>query len=311
MVFGRLVLSLSLASAVSLGTGAVARAAETYAATENGLTPANTVTAAPAVSIANPAVSSTTIIEASPEPAPSIFHLDTLIETSTTLHTFDNPRKSSAAVMLLAPLVELGSWRPKALVQIDQPLSGGDTDPTVSRVDVGLGHAPIALNPYLRLSPSLWVTTPFGAGMRSRVSLIAAFRIAPRVQYSLERMGLPVSGFFEPSYTRSIHEFTTTTSGGSNAASSFSNRTYIGVDLGKGWSFATDLIFGGSWTYAGNFNSRFSWSEGIDKDLGDGWGAGVSISNAGTTLRANGYDSNVSLIDPETTQIAGSVSYAF
>jgi hypothetical protein len=240
-----------------------------------------------------------------------LFYMDTLFIASTSLHGFDDPRKSSFGDLLLVPRLHIGDWRPMAMVQINQAMNGLVRDPIVAATLVGLGHKAFDLNPYLRISPNLWITLPFSANARERVSLLAAVMISQRISYDLGRKGLPISGFYEPSVTRSFHEFKTTTTGASNAAYSFGQRLIIGVDLGAGFIFNTDLILGHSWTYEGNTVSRFSWSEGIDKNLGQGWSAGVAFSNAGPTLRANGYDSNVSLVDPETSQISGSVSYAF
>jgi hypothetical protein len=216
--------------------------------------------------------------------------------------------------MLMIPQLELDSkFMPLALIQVDAPIDGHDleTRARVSRVDVGTIYAPVKLNPYLSFMPMAWMTTPFGANARDRVSLVAAVRLAPRLLFNLDPAKLPVTGFVEVAGTRSFHEFETTTQGESNSPYSLSSLAFVIVNLSPKWSLMSAFAVGTSWTYQGNVTSRFSWSEGINFQLNDQLAFGAQISNAGPTLRANGIDSNVSLIDPERTLISGLVTYAF
>lgn len=69
------------------------------------------------------------------------------------------------------------------------------------------------------------------------------------------------------------------------------------------WSFSVDLLHRSRWTYQGNIKTSFVASEEIGYSINDQWSLAVGHSNEASTLKPNGYESNISLIDDNSSTV--------
>lgn len=87
-----------------------------------------------------------------------------------------------------------------------------------------------------------------------------------------------------------------------------SNQTInLGYNLGD-WGLSAEYIHRVRWTYQGNIRESFGLSEELSYSINDHWGVAVGHSNEGPALKANGYESNFSLYDENTSSVYFSVS---
>lgn len=76
----------------------------------------------------------------------------------------------------------------------------------------------------------------------------------------------------------------------------------IGYGIGN-WSIGVSYLHRSRWTYQGNNRESFALGEEIGYSLNDHFAVNVGHSNEGSMLKANGYESNLNLIDENASSV--------
>jgi hypothetical protein len=237
------------------------------------------------------------------------FGLLSQIEASSNLKTVEVADHSSSLAFYFYPAYDLSdSFRARAAIESSQDLTG-ERKFTLITSDLGLMHTGVRLNPYLKLLGVVWFSVPVATSI-SNTSLITTVRLAPRLAFDFTRK-IPLSGFYEASFARLFHRYFTTAEGKSNNRYSIAQRVVLSVQLPAKFSIDTDLRLRSGWSYQGSLSNTFVWGESIGYEATPALGFSVGVSNEAGILKANGYESNIALINQATTQISGSVSYTY
>lgn len=238
--------------------------------------------------------------------------LTTIADISSNLKEWGTPTSEVSTGLWLIPSYKLSSKFSAGVVFIVAKDLTGERKLSLARSDLTSSWTGIQLNPFLKLTAAGSVRLPLAKDARSRQSLITSVRLAPRLNFDLERAGLRgVTGFYEIAGVRYFHEYDTTTEGRSNskwANSHWLSASYAFTDK---LSFSSAFIWTAAWTYSGNQKNTFKFDEALDYQINEKLGVGIGISNEGNPLKANGQDSNIALIDGQTSSVYGSVTYVF
>lgn len=84
----------------------------------------------------------------------------------------------------------------------------------------------------------------------------------------------------------------------------------LGYSIGD-WSVGADFVNRTRWTYKGNTKSAFEISEEIGYSINDNFSAAIGHSNAGSTLKANGTDSNIDIYNENTSMVYGTLGLSY
>jgi hypothetical protein len=229
--------------------------------------------------------------------------LTALSNLSTSLHSWNDPNHQASADLWLIPSYKLGSkFRLSTTLVLEREITG-EQQTQISRSDLGLGWAGSELNPFLKLTVGSALKLPLVTNARARDSLITAVKVAPRLNLSLERLGLPsLSAFYENSGTLAFHEYETATSGRPNTRISWGQTLSGSWAPGEKFSATSTFAWVNAWTYGGTRTTSYQLDQQVSWQFTPVIGASVGIGNTGSPLKANGTDSAVSLIDPESSQ---------
>lgn len=78
------------------------------------------------------------------------------------------------------------------------------------------------------------------------------------------------------------------------------------LDIGysiSDFSFSVSYLHRSRWTYQGNIRESFVLSEEIGYSLSDNFSVNMGHSNEGSMIKANGYESNLDVIDEENSSV--------
>jgi hypothetical protein len=76
----------------------------------------------------------------------------------------------------------------------------------------------------------------------------------------------------------------------------------IGYSIGD-FSFSMSYLHRSRWTYQGNIRDSFAFSEEIGYSLNDNFAVNIGHSNEGAMVKANGYESNLQLVDENNSTV--------
>ncbi len=258
-------------------------------------------------------VAAPALVQAADVPKPEKrWGLTTIADISSNLQEWGTPKSVISTSFWLVPSYKLSSKFSAGLILILSKDLTGERQASLARSDLTSSWTGTQLNPFLKLTAAGSLRLPLAKDQRSRQSLITSVRLAPKLGFDLERAGLKgVTGFYEIAGVRYFHEYDTTTEGKSNsrwANSHWLSASYAFTDK---LSFSSAFVWTAAWTYSGNQRNTFKFDEALDYQINEKLGVGIGISNEGNPLKANGQDSNIALIDGQTSSIYGSVTYVF
>jgi hypothetical protein len=233
-------------------------------------------------------------------------------EFGSSLHHTDDPDYTASTDFYLIPSYLLSpALRAKAIFVVTQ-LHTGDRNTRLTRSELNFANPGMQLSRVFSFAPAGSVFLPLSHGARADASLYVGLKVAPRLRYDLAAADIaPISGFYEMSVTRNVHEYDTTASGASNTQLSYTNLFEISYAFSERFRITSDSQYSMLWTYQGYASSKFKFDEEMSFDLSPAWTLAGGLSNSGSALKANGHDSNVALFDASTATIYGSISYAY
>lgn len=121
--------------------------------------------------------------------------------------------------------------------------------------------------------------------------------------------GLGISG--SVSIGRNFHEFETALDGKVNTQYSSKQSLALEYDLGAGFSLSGSFIHRNTWSYQNVMRDSFESSEELGYQFNPTFAIAVGHANSGATLKPNGTDSNVQLINENTSLVYASTTVMF
>ncbi len=201
---------------------------------------------------------------------------------------------------------------PKLSLGIDASFSqeiGGIRETLGNDGHLALNHSGWQLSRDLALSQSLTAVIPLSRQSGRRDGLYTALTYGPMIAWDLSEIVTPgLSLFDRPSATRAFHEFTVSTSGRSMKQYSLSNSIGASYRFAK-FSISSSFSRSVAWTYQKNRVSSFGFKQSIAYRANKHMGLSFTYGNGGDALRPNGQDSNISLINENSSSFSGGISY--
>ncbi|MGZ3691410.1 MAG: hypothetical protein ACXVAX_07900 [Pseudobdellovibrio sp.] len=87
-----------------------------------------------------------------------------------------------------------------------------------------------------------------------------------------------------------------------------------GLSLGyalENWSLSFDFVNKSRLTYQNSTKSAFEMTEELGYSINDNFGVAIGHTNAGSTLKDNGTDSNIDLVNENTSVVYGSLNLTY
>ncbi len=109
---------------------------------------------------------------------------------------------------------------------------------------------------------------------------------------------------------RNFHAYEENING--NNLNQYSSNQSIGINYVNGdWSFSVDFSNRTSVTYKNSVKSLFDINEEIGYSINDNISCSIGHTNAGSTLRANGTDSNINLYNENNSTVYGTLGLSY
>lgn len=254
-----------------------------------------------------PASNSTSTTQVKTEKASGLNVLG-LISRSTSLNDFKDGSRTDGLDIILIPSVSAFNGKVSTQFAYSQNLK----DP-YSQTENDFADIPIiyAFKPI----PSEWKNTSFVYSLTALIPFSKSSRIKDELQTALSgRVGLvyyPADGDgFNASagisLGRNFHRYEEDINGSVlNQFSSIQN-LILGYKLSH-WSIGLNFINRSRQTYKGSVKSSFELTESISYSINDNYSLTLGHTNAGSTLKANGVDSNIELINENSSVIYGTL----
>lgn len=121
--------------------------------------------------------------------------------------------------------------------------------------------------------------------------------------------GFEISGSI--SAGRNIHQFETAVGGKVNTQYTSNQALSLAYSFKYGISLSAELVHKNTWSYQNVMRDGFEASQELGFELNPNLSVAVGHTNSGSTLRPNGSDSNIELINENTSIVYGSLSATF
>ncbi len=201
---------------------------------------------------------------------------------------------------------------PKFSLGLDASFSqeiGGIRETLGNDGHLALNHQGWNISRDLSVRQSLTAVLPLSRQSGRRDGLYTALTYSPIIAWDLSDSITPGLSLFDRlSATRAFHEFKTSTLGRSMKQYSLSNSIGASYSFSK-FSISTSFSRSVAWTYEKNRVSSFGFKQSIGYKASRHVGLSLTYGNGGDALRPNGQDSNISLINENSSSFAGGISY--
>ncbi len=121
--------------------------------------------------------------------------------------------------------------------------------------------------------------------------------------------GLEIVGSL--SLTRYFHQYETAINGSVNTQYSSSQGLSASYSFKSGVSLSATFTHMNTWSYQNVMRNSFDFSQEIAYEINPTFSVATGHTNSGSTLRANGTDSNIKIYDEESSLIYGSLTVVF
>ena len=258
---------------------------------------------------------STTQTKTEKAPAPKSFGLSMEISRSTSLVDFKDGSRSDGLDIVIVPSVSAFNGKISAQLAYSQNLRNQYSQTENDFADVPVTYA-------FKAIPLSWVdgkNTRFSYSVTAVVPVSKYSRIKDELQTALSgRVGLSLAPAEDDGFGASVgvtlgrnfHTYEEDING--SVLNQYSSNQSLGIEYTMGsWNVGVDFVNRTRLTYKGNTKSTFELTEEIGYSVNDNFSLALGHTNAGSTLKANGVDSNVELIDENSSVIYGTIGFSY
>lgn len=240
--------------------------------------------------------------------APKSFGLLAFVSKSKSLYDYQDGSRLESTEVALYPSYQIKRFKTTALITYIH------NDRFAERSDIE--DIPVVTSyqgwkfQKFNLSPSMTVLIPQSKISREYANLETG--ISTRLNATIHRE-LLVPGFYfvtGAGVTRYFHRYETALTGPVNNQYGSIFNISTGYEYGI-YSFNVELNHMNSWTYAGGRREYFNHSEEVSVALSKDFSVSLGHTNEGSVLKPNGYDSNVSLIDDNSSLVFAKLSFQY
>lgn len=186
------------------------------------------------------------------------------------------------------------------------PLANDFSDTSLSLI-----HQPVALGKLFLLGYSAGLVAPTSKNSRTLQNLQGGASGSLMIMVNPDRLisGLTLVGGL--SLRKNFHQYDTAINGSVNTAYSSSQTFSIGYDWASGVGISASFIHKNGLTYQNNIKEAFEHNEELGYTINKTFAVAVGHTNAGNALKENGSDSNLALINDNTSLVYASLTTNF
>ena len=263
---------------------------------------------------AQAATSSTTLPAVLATPPPTDFHFSLSVSRSTNLVDFQDGSRGDSLDYAFSPSIKTSFGSFATSLSYSQNLRDQHTSTASDWGDIPLifSFKPktfIWLERNAKLQYSVTAVVPISQYSVKKDQLQTALN--GKVGFSLMPVECNGIGFVTGiSIGRSFHSFEEDING--SVLNQYSSNQNAGISYAyNDWSLSADFVNRTRWTYKNSVKSTFEISEEIGYSINSNFSAALGHTNAGSTLKANGADSNVDLYNENTSIVYATMGMSY
>lgn len=180
-----------------------------------------------------------------------------------------------------------------------------------SDTSLSISRSPFELGTNFLIGYRVGLTAPTSKDSHTRQNLLTSVSSSLNVIVNPDRLitGLDLSGSI--SAARNIHQYETALDGRVNTQYSSNQSVSIAYSWESGASLSADFMHRNTWSYQNVMRDSFELSQELGYQFNPTWAVAVGHTNGGSTLRPNGSDSNVQIMDENNSLVYGSMTVIF
>lgn len=180
-----------------------------------------------------------------------------------------------------------------------------------TNTSVTLQRSPFALGKRLLTNWRVGAVAPTSKDAYKRQNMITALSTGGNLIVNPDYLipGLELVGSL--SLTRNFHQYETAINGTVNTQYSSSQGLSVSYSFNSGVSLSASFTHMNTWSYQNVMRDSFDFSQEIAYEINPTFSVAAGHTNSGSTLRANGTDSNVQIYDENNSIIYGSLTVVF
>lgn len=238
------------------------------------------------------------------------FGLSGSIETSSSLHSFEDHRHQASLTGSLSPGYKLTEKiKMTGVISASRDLVAKYPENELSNPKLSLSYT-TRLNPYLVFRPLIAGVYALNEASVKRDSYIGSVQFEPRISLDLARIGLSDLGLmYQFGISKNFHEFTVNRVGTSNTEYLMSNTLALGYQILEPLSISLIGVLSTGLTYdTRSPKNSFTLAQELSYQVIEQVSLSISHANGGAAYKENGVDTNISLIDENASMVAAGLT---
>jgi hypothetical protein len=267
-----------------------------------------------AMASTTPAPNNTSSTQAKSEktPEPKAFGFDLEISRNTSLIDHKDGSQSDGLDIVFLPSLSAFNGKISAQMAYSQNLRNqySQTENDFADIPVTYAFKAIPLNMMdLRFVYSLTAVIPVSKYSRIKDELQTA--LSGRIGLSMTPAdGQGFSAAAGVTLGRNFHNYEEDINGAILNQYSSNQNLNLGYGFGS-FKLSVSFVNRSRQTYKGNTKSTFELTEEVGYSVNDNFSLALGHTNAGSTLKANGVDSNIELIDENSSVVYGTIGFSY
>ncbi|WP_374029170.1 hypothetical protein [Bdellovibrio bacteriovorus] len=260
---------------------------------------------------ANAAVNSSTAVVQQPKKEGRIWSGFFSASRSTNLYDFNDGTRRDGMDYSTRLNVKLGkNYSLRFQGGYSQDLKEPEYD-DFSDISTTLQRSPFDLTKSLMMNYRVAATVPVSKDSRIRTNLITSLSTGVTFIINPDRLisGLDITGGL--SVARSFHRYETALNGPVNTQYSSNQSFSVSYSFNSGVYVSADFLHRNTWSYQDVMRDSFDISQEIGYEINPTFTVAAGHSNSGSTLRPNGQDSAVDIVDENNSVVYGSLTVVF
>lgn len=273
-----------------------------------------TISIASSVPTTPPTQTSTTATKPAKKSASPSYGISATISRSTSLVDFQDGSRSDGLEVMVLPSVTFNAGTLIATFGYSQNLRDeySETENDFADIPVTFGFMGTPLNWFddynTKIIYSTTALVPVSKLSTKRDQLQGA--LSGKIGLSLTPKDDGFSTTVAVTAGRNFHAYEEDING--KVLNQYSSNQTLSLGYGVGsWSIGVDYIHRTRWTYRGNIKTAFGLSEEIGYSINENFAVAMGHTNEGSTLKANGTDSNIDFFNENSSMVYGSLSLTY
>ncbi|MFV3408457.1 hypothetical protein ACNH6C_07605 [Bdellovibrio bacteriovorus] len=191
-----------------------------------------------------------------------------------------------------------------------QDLKDSQND-SFSNTTFSVNRTPFEVGKRLSMNYRVGMVAPTSKDAQKRQNMITALTAGTTFIVNPDYLisGLDITATL--GFNRNFHQYETALDGSVNTEYSSNQGLSFAYSFANGISLSADFVHMNTWSYQRVMRDSFDFSQEIGYEINPTFSIAMGHTNSGSTLKPNGTDSNIDLMDEDTSIVYGSVTVVF